>query len=117
MQDLQQGDVILRPVTKFPEGLVSLGEKASVLQRGETTGHAHKFETPMTVRLFTVPDVGPLAGMRIATHDGVAYVEVLETTALRHEEHKPISVGPGLYQVDLVREFDYEDMETRRVVD
>ncbi len=114
---LQQGDVILKRVASLPDGVVPLEKGATVLQRGETTGHAHRFESPMTVRLFTVPHEGPLAGMRIATHDGVAFVEVLDTTALKHEEHNPISVGPGVYQVDLVREFDYEEMETRRVVD
>lgn len=114
---LQQGDVILKRVKKMPEGVVPLADGSTVLQRGETTGHAHRFDNPMTVKLFTVPEQGPLAGMRIATHDGVAFVEILETTALRHEEHNPITVEPGVYQVDLVREFCYEDLETRRVVD
>lgn len=65
----------------------------------------------------TAKDGGPLEGMRISTHDGVMYVEILETTLLKHEEHKPISVEPGLYQVDLVREYCYEEHEMRRVID
>jgi len=114
---LQQGDVMLKRVKKLPDGVVPLSDGATVLQRGETTSHAHRFESGNTVRLFTVPSEGPLAGMRIATHDGVAFVKILETTALRHEEHKPINVEPGVYQIDLLREFDYEDMETKRIVD
>jgi hypothetical protein len=117
MYFVQQGDVILKRVGKLPAGVVALPEGSKVLQRGETTGHAHRFAVNAPVTLYTVPAEGPLAGMRIATHDGVTFIEVMSPVALTHEEHKPVHVDPGVYQVDLVREYDYEQDEARRVVD
>jgi hypothetical protein len=113
----QQGDVLLKRIEQLPDGVVPLSDKSRILQRGETTGHKHAFAADAKVQLYTVPASGPLSGLRISTHDGVAFVEILEPTTLRHEEHNPIEVEPGIYEVDLVREFDYESLETRRVAD
>lgn len=113
MQYFQQGDVLLKRIDKLPTNLVPLETKT--LQRGETTGHSHRFEGN-TVRLFSTPDK-TLNGMRIHTHDGVCYIEVTQPSALVHEEHKTINVEPGIYEVDLVREYDWESEEMRRVID
>lgn len=117
MKYYQQGDVILKQVQELPAGLELLQKTDKILQRGETTGHKHQFDAGAAVSLYTFPAAGPMAGMRIATHDGVTYIHVEHPAALRHEEHKPITIDPGVYQLDLVREFDYESLETRRVVD
>lgn len=34
-----------------------------------------------------------------------------------HEEHKPITLPPGEYDRVIVREFDYDSLESRNVVD
>jgi len=118
----QQGDVLLKSISSLPKGAKPLsGPK--VLQEGETTGHMHQFDTGAAVRLYLVPPsteaafAAPAPGLRITEMQGTKYIEVLETSLLRHEEHQPISVPPGLYQMDIVREYDYDKEETRRVVD
>ena len=49
------------------------------------------------------------------------YVEVKakpeKFATLKHEEHKPLSLPPGLYRTRIVREFDHLSQRTRNVVD
>ena len=102
MEFLQQGDVLLKP-TNFTSDLVEI--KTNVLQEGEHTGHAHRlhgdgftvFEHPATKR----------------KHLRVVKGGVM----LRHEEHKAFEVPPGDYDVDIVREYDHFEEETRQVAD
>lgn len=110
----QQGDVLIKSVKSIPSGLVPL--VSTTLQRGETTGHSHRFAETDQVTLYTTPD-RTLNGMRIHTHDGVAYISVIEPATLYHEEHRPITLPPGYYEIDLVREYDYDTEEMRRVED
>jgi hypothetical protein len=45
------------------------------------------------------------------------YIVIGDTVLLRHEEHNPVQLPAGIYEIDIVREFDYESHEMRRVVD
>ena len=108
MNYYQQGDVLLKRVSELPAKLTPL--KTKILQSGETTGHKHQFQPRDKVKLFAEPDT-VMPGMRIHTHDGVTYIEVETESLLTHEEHKPISIAPGIYQIDLVREFNYDEIE------
>src|SRR5690606_10531687 len=101
---LQQGDVILKPVKKLPKGLTKLESK--VLQLGEVTGHKHQFKPTDQVELYIDPD-NVSSETRITPDEG-KFIIVGNVAYLRHEEHKPVRVEPGIYQVDIVREFDYE---------
>lgn len=116
-QYYQQGDVILRKISNLPEGLEKLN--TLVIQEGETTGHMHQFNNDGTVTVYLDPTVKtddaritPAVGKYIVVSSSEGHV-----ACLRHEEHKTITVEPGVYQVDIVREFDYDKHEMTRVRD
>ena len=109
----QQGDVLLKKVAELPKGCKKLNTK--VLQLGEVTGHKHQFSSTDEVAVYISPE---FAGVEDSiTPDVGKFIIVGNTAMLRHEEHKPVIVEPGVYQVDIVREFNYDKMEAARVVD
>lgn len=114
MRYYQQGDVLLKKIEELPGDLTEI--KGKVLQEGETTGHKHQFKTNAGVKLFQKSGEHPLPGLTI-TPNGLKYIHVQEVSLLYHEEHKSISVEPGVYEIDIVREFDYDKNEMARVVD
>lgn len=101
------GDVILNKVAKLPSGVKP--KKGHLLQEGEHTGHAH--------RLW--PTVGKTAeeSFRLHEKDGELFAEIIQITALRHEEHKEILLAPGNYKVGIIKEFDPFEKVIRNVVD
>lgn len=100
---IQQGDVLIKRIEKFDEKRMEK-KIGGVLQEGETTGHAHRlsgdgftiFQEPTTKQRF---------------------LRVVKTTPLTHEEHKEFDIPPGDYVIDIVREYDHFEEETRRVLD
>ena len=73
-----------------------------VLAHGEATGHAHAISA----------DVATLYDAR----DGKVYLQVTDIpVALLHEEHAPVEVPPGLWEVRRQRE--YSPAEIRTVMD
>ena len=96
----QQGDVTIKPVASIPEGASPVNTR--VLREGEATGHAHR-ATGEGVQLFLDGDT--------------LYMRVPEGTEVVHEEHKAITVPPGLYEIGAVREYDHFAEETRPVFD
>lgn len=96
----QQGDVIIKPVAPIPEGASPVGTR--VLREGEATGHAHR-ATGEGVQLFI--------------EGGTLYMRVEGEAEVVHEEHKPIAVPPGVYEIGAVREYDHFAEMTRPVFD
>jgi hypothetical protein len=91
---LRQGDVLLVPVERLPEDLAVTASGARlVLAEGEATGHAHA----------VVSDSAEL----VETPDGTLYLVVASESpaALVHEEHEPIPLTPGAYEVKRQREY------------
>lgn len=87
----RQGDVFLIPVKKLPAPDQRSGHRP-VLAEGEVTGHAHRFAAAGETEVFTAT--------------GQMYVEVLAATAtLSHEEHGPIALPRGGYEVRIQREY------------
>lgn len=74
----------------LPEGLKE--RKNGVLAHGEVTGHRHRIEDPSKAQVFEALD-------------GLLYVRVIEETRIVHEEHKPITLAPGVYRVYAQREY------------
>ena len=100
---IQQGDVILRKIETMPEGKqerVTL--KRCVLAEGEHTGHAHVVEDD-EAELIRI-------GERMLLKLG-------KSATVTHQEHKPVELGPGIWEVGRVQEFDYLSMMARRVAD
>ncbi len=103
MKKLQQGDVIIRRIERIPEGVkhVSKTTRGFVLAEGEATGHAHVIED----------------NVEMYEKDGVLFIKVDKRVTVKHEEHKPITLSKGIYEIGFVREFDYRAEEIRRTRD
>lgn len=96
----RQGDVFIIAVKSIPEG--HRIARRPVLAEGEVTGHAHRLMRAESGSLFSV--------------GGGTYLEVFEPGAtVMHEEHGPIELPSGTYEVRIQRE--YSPKEIRRVVD
>lgn len=97
---LQQGDVALERIAKLPANLkpVKADPRGIVLAEGEHTGHHHRIERKFTplVELLQAED-----GRRFLVNKGEKAVE------LTHEEHNPITIDPGIYEVGNIHEVDH----------
>lgn len=98
-----QGDVFFTRVRKMPEkaALKRKGPRGYVIAEGEATGHAHVIEDEV----------------ELYEKDGVLYLKTPREVHVRHEEHKPVTLSPGLWKVGRVREYDPFLQEARRVAD
>lgn len=87
---------------------VPAGERGIALALGEATGHAHRIEESDAAELYDAPanDV-----------DGVRYLHVVRTTALRHEEHGPINLAPGWYRIGIKRQYSEDEQGWAPVAD
>ncbi len=74
-----------------------------IVQRGESTGHAHVIDN--------------MAGVEIFSSWRERFVVAEKGFTIRHEEHKPITMPPGRYKIKIAREFDYLQNASRMVVD
>jgi len=88
---IRHGDLLLKRIEKLPEQLTKLDHQ--VLAHGES-GHRHLLvaEPECQVDLFTDPEGRMFFGTSGAK--------------LTHEEHKTITIEPGIYFVEHEREFD-----------
>ena len=89
---------------KLPDNLkpVSKVNGRTVVMDGEHTGHAHA--TKDEVQLFE--DSG---GRKYLVSDGA--FEIV------HEEHKTQVIEPGVYEIGVVQEYDYDEEAARAVQD
>lgn len=103
MKYFQQGDVIITQVKEIPNGLKEI-QNGGVLAEGEVTGHAHRVRMG-DVKLFEGPD------------GAVGFMDAPQRIVLEHEEHKPIELPSGHYQINIVQEYDHFAEEARQVAD
>jgi hypothetical protein len=89
-----------------------------VIAEGEVTGHAHAFNFDNN------PDVEVTLwkdGTRYRTRSGSDTPDFMRIkngpATITHEEHSPLQIPDGEYRISQVREFDYINLEARRVVD
>lgn len=84
---VRQGDVALVPVASIPKGAKDITPKKGdvVLKFGEATGHAHRIDERVKVRVW---DAG-----------AERFLQVLEVVSLKHEEHAEIVIAPGIYHI------------------
>ena len=106
----RQGDVLLlRRDDTIPANAAELPREQGdvILAHGEVTGHAHRISDP---------------GVCLLRAEGVAFdlLRVSEgvIAKLTHEEHATITVGPGVYERRLQREYQWnaEAAEMSRAV-
>lgn len=98
----QHGDLLLE-VSEIPQGAQKIDVKNGyVIEHGEGV-HTHIF-----------PNV---EGIEVFEKEGEIYVRVNKKTSLDHEEHGQQIVMPGIYKKKIERVWDYETMESRKVID
>lgn len=98
-QIYRQGDVLLTLVAELPKGAKDVSPNGRiVLAYGEVTGHAHavydEVERESKIKPARLWDAG-----------AERFLQVVEKTALRHEEHAPVPLEPGIYKVTIQREY------------
>ena len=77
--------------------------RGHVLAEGEVTGHCHSIEACDDTELYKIGEELILANEKQAT--------------LKHQEHAPVKIKPGLWESGIVVEFDYLSKMERKVVD
>ena len=97
---IQQGDVLIRHAA-VPSSAKRKDGRA-IVAYGEATGHCHEV-------------IGD--GVEIYEENGTLYVSAPKGGTIQHEEHKPITLPPGDYQIGIVREYSHFDEEARNVAD
>lgn len=101
-KQFRQGDVFLQPIAKLPAGLTPRGNH--VLAYGEVTGHSHQVADIAAADVL----VGPNGELYLSVKDERGAV-------IAHEEHGPITVPKGDYEVRIQRE--YQPDSIRSVID
>jgi hypothetical protein len=86
----RHGDVLIRRLDTLPPNCSP--KAGTTLAHGEVTGHSHRFAQAQAVQLWE--------------QGNSLYLEVRERSAtLIHEEHRPIELPCGVYQVWQQREY------------
>jgi len=98
----QQGDVILRKIDSLPslDG-AKVTHKRLVLAHGES-GHSHVIEDDEAELI----EIGERMLLKLA-----------KPATIKHEEHGPVRLSPGIWEVGRVKEFDYFQQMARQVMD
>lgn len=101
MQLYRQGDVLIKRLNKKPRGQRKI-RPDGVLAEGETTGHMHRVESPTKAEVYEI--------------DGKLMLSTAKGVRIIHEEHDPVTLPAGDYQVIRQREFTPKG-RARRVTD
>lgn len=107
------GDVIIEKIDKLPKEFDKLEkEPKDTLAYGEVTGHSHKL-----FRMSDLPVDGAAAFDLRVSPDGFRYLKVAEPVEVRHQEHDPRVIPPGIYRIGIQREYDPYTKLIRQVAD
>jgi hypothetical protein len=96
---IQQGDVLVKKVSEVK------GKKLKhlTLAKGEHTGHHHTI-TEGEAELYE--------------NEGTLFLKVKsEEAILTHQEHGPVTIPKGDYEIGIVQEYDHFAEEARKVQD
>jgi hypothetical protein len=98
----QQGDLLLRKLNSLPSGEQKIiARRRLVLAHGES-GHSHVIENDEAALI--------QLGERML-------LSLTKPATLKHEEHRPITLSPGIWEIGRVQEFDYFSMMQRPIQD
>lgn len=106
----QQGDVLIKPLSDRPhlqraieQTDTRIEEVDELVAREGESGNTHRIKGKIKKYI-------PKYGSEII-------FTLTEEATIYHEEHGPITIPPGDYYIDAVREFDPIENTTRRVYD
>lgn len=104
MFQARQGDIFVEQIKAVPANATPVEREGDViLARGEATGHAHRI-------------AAPLDAVDVLQEAERIILNVRAPVTITHEEHRPITLQPGIYASFVQREYDDLEAE-RRVVD
>ena len=102
----QQGDVLCTKLESLPEEgarkKIKRTKRGLVLAEGEATGHAHIIEDT-DAELIQI-------GERML-------LNLTKSATIKHDEHGPITLEPGIWEIGRVREKDWLNDMVRTVAD
>lgn len=105
----RQGDVYFKPIRKIPAGPAKKRKDGAVAY-GEVTGHSHRLAVEDR-EVAEVLEIGEGLFVCVSA-DGVS---IQGGATFIHEEHDPITLPPGDYEVTIQREYAPEGI--RNVID
>lgn len=109
----RQGDVLLELVAAIPAGAKDVTPTDRiVLAYGEVTGHAHAVYPEIEMKARASAKVKPTMPARMWDAGAERFLQVLTPTALKHEDHAPVALDPGIYRVKRQREYSPETIRT-----
>jgi hypothetical protein len=116
----RHGDVILREIRALPHFVDRISTaKSLVIAEGEQTGHHHTLTSTQNGTLISFAH----RYLEFTNHyqrypqNPRRYICLDAKSTLAHEEHKTITVEPGIYEVLIEREFDFLDSHTHHRAD
>jgi hypothetical protein len=105
----RQGDVLMKRITKLPQGERKKRENAT-LAYGEVTGHSHRVAVEDRA-LAEVLEIDK-RGLYVHVSENGIHIEGIHIV---HEEHGTIALPPGDYKITIQREWNPEAI--RNVLD
>lgn len=101
----RHGDVGLHPIDILPSEARLIKETNSYTAAlGEATGHSHIISSEMPIAVYEMPD-------------GVRYLEIKKEARISHEEHKALTILPGVFRIGGEIEEDPYTEEMKKVID
>lgn len=101
MKLFRHGDILIKEIKELPKNLKE--QDNGVLAYGEVTGHSHELEG---------------GKYRVLVDDSnKKFLEIMEATMLRHQEHKTITIAPAKYEIIIEKEYDPFSEEINKVKD
>lgn len=120
MKLIQQGDVLFKMVDAMPAKLKKIESKRPGLitfAEGEVTGHHHSAIVDVEVERIDNIEVEVPNIILLEDDNGVLWCYVNRDAEVTHQEHNPVTLPPGSYQIGIVREVDHLADEIRAVAD
>ena len=113
LQIVRHGEVILKQIKTLPDGAKINKESNKEIIAHSETGHHHILE---------VKEKTDLSKMKFYTWNEETYIEVTSIAELWHQKsgkdvHTPHTINPGIYKVQIKKEFDYYAGIIRKVRD
>ena len=103
-RQFRQGDILLKEVEGIPTGNLEVVNDGA-LARGETTGHSHQVQLSK--------------GVQVLQDQKTKVMFIVATTiaVLTHQDHGPLTIPAGVYQVVQQRQRGYTPKTVRQIQD
>lgn len=102
----RQGDVMFIPVANIPAGAAKKRENGTAAY-GEVTGHSHKLADLESAEVLEIGD-----GLFVRVSESGVAIDGDPGATFVHEEHGPVTLPPGEYEIRIQREYSPEEIRS-----